>query len=119
VVTASPNRCVEGAGDVLRYGIEMIRPGQRCGDAARSITEAIHPLRPHPVTGRVLGNSIGLGLEEQPLIAAECDDTFEAGGVYSLRLGVSDGRDHAIASAMVAVNEYGCDALWSSPGGTP
>jgi Xaa-Pro aminopeptidase len=118
VVTASPNRCVEGAGEVLRYAIEMIRAGRRCSDIARSITEAIHPLRLHPVTARVLGNSIGLALEERPLVAADSEDTFEAGEVYSLRVGVSDEHDHAIASAMIAVHEFGSNVLWSSPEGT-
>jgi hypothetical protein len=40
---------------------------------------------------------------------------FEAGGVYSLRVGLSDAREHVIASAMIAVNAYDCDVLWSSP----
>jgi Xaa-Pro aminopeptidase len=117
VVTASPNRCVEGAGEVLRYAIEMIRAGRRRGDIARSITEAVHPLRPHPVTGRILGNSIGLALEEPPLIATDSEDPFEAGEVYSLRVGLSDEHDHAIASAMIAVHEFGSSVLWSSPEG--
>ena len=82
----------------------MIRPGRGCGDVARAITEAIHPLGSHPVTAHVVGNAIGLALEEQPLITAASADTFEPGGTYSLRVGVSGERgDCAIVSAMIAV----------------
>jgi hypothetical protein len=60
-------------------------------------------------------NAIGLALEEHPLIAAACEDGFEAGGVYSLRVGLSDGHDHAIVSAMVAIRARGNEVLWSAP----
>ena len=115
VVTASPNPYVEGADEVLQYAIEMIKPGARCSDVGRSITEAIQPFHPHPITQQVQGNAIGLALEEHPLIAEGSEDMFEAGGVYSLRVGLADERAHAIVSTMVAVNEYGCKVLWSSP----
>jgi len=115
VVTASPNPYVEGADEVLQYAIEMIKPGARCSDVGRSITEAIQPFHPHPITQQVQGNAIGLALEEHPLIAEGSEDVFEAGGVYSLRVGLADERAHAIVSTMVAVNEYGCKVLWSSP----
>jgi Xaa-Pro aminopeptidase len=115
VVTASPNPYVEGADEVLQYAVEMIRPGARCSDVGRSITEAIQPFHPHPITQQIQGNAIGLALEEHPLIAGGSEDVFEAGGVYSLRVGLADERAHAIVSTMVAVNEYGCKVLWSSP----
>jgi Xaa-Pro aminopeptidase len=115
VVTATPNPYVEGADEVLQYVIEMIRAGARCADIGRSITEAIQPFNPHPITRQVQGNAIGLALEEHPLIAETSEDVFEAGGVYSLRVGLADERAHAIVSAMVAVNDYGCGLLWSSP----
>lgn len=118
VVTQSPRACVRGAGDVLRYAVEMIRPGRRCADVGRAVTEAVQPFLPHPVITRVQGNAIGLALEEHPLIAAGSEDTFEAGGVYSLRVGLCDERDSAIVSAVVTVNEFGSDVLWSSPMGT-
>lgn len=115
VVTATPNPYVEGADEVLQYVIEMIRTGVRCSDIGRSITEAIQPFNPHPITRQVQGNAIGLALEEHPLIAESSEDVFETGGVYSLRVGLADERAHAIVSAMVAVNDYGCGLLWSSP----
>jgi Xaa-Pro aminopeptidase len=115
VVTASTNPSVEGADEVLQYAVEMIKPGVNCGEIGRSITEAIQPFHPHPITQQVQGNAIGLALEEHPLIADGSEDVFEAGGVYSLRVGLADERAHAIVSAMIAVNEYGCKVLWSSP----
>jgi Xaa-Pro aminopeptidase len=115
VLTASPNPLARGAGEVLRHAVDTIRSGRRCGDVARAITEAIHPLGSHPVTAQVVGNGIGLALEEQPLITTDSADTFEPGGVYSLRVGVSGERGgFAIVSAMIAVHEHGSDELWSS-----
>jgi hypothetical protein len=92
-----------------------MRAGGRCGDLARSIAQAVHPLTLHPVTARVAGNAIGLALEEHPLIAGDSAESFEDGSVYSLRIGLSDGRGHAIVSAMVAVHARGNEVLWSSP----
>jgi hypothetical protein len=37
-------------------------------------------------------------------------------GIYSLRVGLSDGHDHAIVSAVIAVHARGNDVLWSRPG---
>ena len=120
VLTAAPNPRARATGEVLRYAIETIRPGSGCGDVARAITAAVHPLGPHPVTAHVVGNGIGLALEEQPLITAASADTFEPGGVYSLRVGVSGERgDCAIASAMIAVQEQGNELMWCSPEATP
>ena len=73
----------------------------------RSIVEAVRPFQPHPLVTRAQGNAIGLALEEQPLITADSADTFEAGGVYSLRVGLRDEHDNAIVSAVVAVNDFG------------
>ena len=48
----------------------------------------------HPVIGglynsAVQGNAIGLALEEHPLIAPDSGDAFEAGDIYSLRVGLA------------------------------
>jgi Xaa-Pro aminopeptidase len=118
VISASPNPYAEGASEVLHYAIEMVRPGKRCGDIGRTIAEAIAPFQPHPVSKLVQGNAIGLALEEQPLVTAVSDDTFEAGGVYSLRVGIADERNHTIVSAMIAVSDYGTHVLWSFPAPT-
>jgi hypothetical protein len=115
VLTASPHPCAQRAGDVLRSAVERMQAGGRCGDLARGIAQAVLPLTLHPVTARVAGNAIGLALEEHPLIAAGSEESFEDGGVYSLRIGLSDARSHAIVSAMVAVHGRGNEVLWSSP----
>jgi Xaa-Pro aminopeptidase len=115
VLAASPHPCARRASDVLRSIVERMQAGGRCGDLARSIARAVHPLTLHPVTARVAGNAIGLALEEHPLIAAGSEESFEVGGIYSLRIGLSDAREHAIVSAMVAVHERGNEVLWSSP----
>jgi len=115
VLTASPHPCAQRAGDVLRSAVERMQAGGRCGDLARGIAQAVHPLTLHPVTARVAGNAIGLALEAHPLIAAGSEESFEDGGVYSLRVGLVDQRDHAIVSVMVAVHGRGNEVLWSSP----
>ena len=115
VLTTSPYPCAQRAHDVLRSAVGRMRAGAQCGEVARGIAEAVRPLRLHPITANIAGNAIGLALEEQPLIAGGREERFEAGGVYSLRAGLSDERDHAIASAMVVVHEDGNDVLWSSP----
>jgi Xaa-Pro aminopeptidase len=115
VLAGSLHPHAQPAQDVLRSGVERMQAGERCGDLARSIAQAVHPLTPHPITAGVAGNAIGLALEEHPLIAAGSEESFEDGGVYSLRVGFSDARGHAIVSAMVAVHERGNEVLWSSP----
>jgi Xaa-Pro aminopeptidase len=114
VLAASPHPCAQRAGDVLRSAVERMQAGTRCGELARAIAQAAHPLTLHPVTARVAGSGIGLALEEHPLIAAGSEESFEDGGVHSLRIGLSDARGHAIVSAMVAVHERGSEVLWSS-----
>ena len=57
----------------------------------------------------------GTRREEHPLITSGSEESFEDGGVYSLRVGLVDGRDHAIVSAMVAVHGRGNEVLWSPP----
>jgi hypothetical protein len=115
VISASPNPYADGAAEVLEYAIEMIAPGRRCGDVRRSIIDAIQPFHPHAVTKQAQGNAIGLALEEPPLLTMDSTETFEIDSVYTLRVGISDERNHAIVSAMLAVNAYGCEVLWSTP----
>jgi len=62
-----------------------------------------------------MGNGIGLSLAEEPRLLAAGEETMEADGVYTLRVGASDGQmHHAIVSAMIAVHRDGCEVLWSS-----
>ena len=113
VLAASPQPCAARAGNVLRGAVARMQAGERCGEIAGGIAQAGHP--PHPVTARLAGNAIGLAIEEHPLIAPGCEARIEPGGVYGLRVGLSDERGHAIVSAMVAVHGQGNEVLWSSP----
>jgi hypothetical protein len=67
---------------------------------------------PHPVASPVFGNSIGLSLEEAPMLSAASAATLVAGAVYSLRAGLLDGEG-AIVSAMIRITESGNEVLWS------
>jgi Xaa-Pro aminopeptidase len=101
---------------VLRSVLPLVQAGKPCSAAARAIGAAIRPKRPHPVSGRIVGNGIGLALEEPPLISAECTDSFEPGGVYSLRAGACDEQPtSAIVSAMILVKDDGNELLWPHP----
>jgi Xaa-Pro aminopeptidase len=115
LLSASPAPRVAQAAEVLASAVAVIESGKRCAEVARAITQGIAPLRPHPVTASAQGNAIGLALEEPPLIAVESEDTFQAGDVFSLRVGVADEREGAIVSAMVTVGERDCDVLWPAP----
>jgi Xaa-Pro aminopeptidase len=115
VLASAPNPVIQRSGDVLRSAVRSMQAGERCGELARNIAQAVQPLMPHPITARVTGNGIGLALEEGPLIALGSEDVLEAGGVYSLRAGVSGADGHAIVSAMVSVGERANEVLWSCP----
>ena len=102
---------------LLRYAIDKIRPGRRCADVGRRIIEAVQPFQSHPLVRRRPGQRHRTGARGA---AADhrrtSEDTFEPGGVYSLRVGLCDEHDDAIVSAMVAVERFGSDVLWSSHG---
>jgi Xaa-Pro aminopeptidase len=57
----------------------------------------------------VVANAIGLSLEEGP------GDPLEAGAVYAVTGRATEGGETAYASALVAVTDNGCDALWQQP----
>ena len=117
VLSASPPAGAVHARNILDSIVALVRPGGRCSEVARAIVQAATPMRPHPLTLRVMGNSIGLALEEHPLIAVEGNDRFETGDVVSLRVGLVDetGRS-AIVSAMIAIDRNGNELLWPHAG---
>jgi Xaa-Pro aminopeptidase len=115
LLSASPVPRVAQVAEMLASAVAMIEPGKPCAEVARAIARCIGSTSPHPVTAQVQGNAIGLALEEHPPISADSQDTFEAGDVFSLRVGVADEREGVIVSAMVAVSERGCDVLWPAP----
>ena len=95
--------------------LSRTRTGTKFRDLIRITEEAIHPYTAHPMTSESIGNSIGLSLTEEPRLSAIGDDVIEAGSVYTLRVGATDGIDHhAIVSAMIHVEQNDTDVLWSS-----
>ncbi|OGA26852.1 MAG: hypothetical protein A3I01_11685 [Betaproteobacteria bacterium RIFCSPLOWO2_02_FULL_65_24] len=109
------NESAAKASEALNKVIAVMKPGASGGDLARIVRDAIAPLGGHPLTRASLGNAIGLALEEQPLLSAESAVKLEAGDVYTVRIGASDGKErHAIVSAMVAVTDRGNEVLWSA-----
>jgi Xaa-Pro aminopeptidase len=105
----------EKAAGVLRAVVARATAGTRGSELARLVGEAIKPYVAHPITERNVGNGIGLSIEEEPRFAADNEATLEAGSVYTLRVGISDGRqNHGIVSVMVAVQPHGNEVLWSA-----
>jgi hypothetical protein len=99
------------ANAILRVSLAGIKAGTSTAEIGRRIADASTPFRCHPVTHEALASPIGLALEEPPY--TDLGAIFEAGEIYSLKVGLTDGVDHhAIASAMIAVHADGNDVLW-------
>src|SRR5262245_53577075 len=114
-LAAGPHPLRAHAENALCRLIELAQPAARCRELARHAADAIAPYTLHPVTAASVGNGIGLALDEAPLLAADSDATLEPGGVYTLRVGATDGRaQHAIVSAMVAIHPDGNSVLWGA-----
>jgi len=104
---------VERARDLLRRALAMIKPGADAVDVARRVVKAMKPHRCHPVTMRSFANVVGLALDEPP--HTDVGARFEAGEVYSVKVGITDeAKSHAIVSAMIGVRPDGIDVLWSA-----
>ena len=113
-VARSPHPAWTQANQALKAVIEIAKAGTPCRELANLVEERIKPYSPHPMTASNVGNSIGYFLEEAPQLLKTSDDALEAGSVYTLRVGASDGREqHAISSAIIAVHQQEADALWS------
>ena len=94
---------------LLENALAAIRPGVALAQLAKVIAVS-DPYRVHPVTRDALASPIGLALD--PTFGS---DVVEAGEVYSVRVGLTDGTDrNAIVSAMIAVRGNGNDVLWRS-----
>ncbi|HEX9143667.1 MAG TPA: M24 family metallopeptidase, partial [Candidatus Binatia bacterium] len=114
-VARSPHPVWTRANEALKAVIRIAKAGTPCRELASLAEERIKPYGPHPMTAGNVGNSIGCFLEEAPRLLGTSSDKLEAGCVYTLRVGASDGREkHAIVSAIIAVHQQETDALWSS-----
>jgi Xaa-Pro aminopeptidase len=114
-LAASRYSVLEKAVAALKAVAGIAKAGAKSAALFHLAREAINPYHPHAMTSRIIGNSIGLSLAEEPQLCANGDESLEAGCVYTLRVGVSDGRQRfAIVSAMVAVHADGSERLWSA-----
>ncbi len=67
----------------------------------------------HPLAAQTFGNSIGLSLDERPLLVCDGEAPLETEAVYSLRAGLLDQTNAgAVVSAIVRVTEHGPELLW-------
>jgi Xaa-Pro aminopeptidase len=94
--------------DALDAAIKLIKAGTPARDIEALIAGAIHPYRSHPLTARAFARRMGLGLEEPPY--TDVGSTFEEDEVYSVRVGITDGRKrHHVISEMIRVREDGSE----------
>ena len=103
----------EKIGGILDAMIAAAKPGLSCRDLAKLIDAERGSFRLHSLADNVFGSSIGLALDEPPILARDSNARLEAGAVYSLRAGLLDETGAgAISSAIVAVTAGGSDVLW-------
>jgi Xaa-Pro aminopeptidase len=113
-VARAPHPAWTQANEALKAVIRIAKAGTPCRELVSLAEEKIKPYSPHPMSAGNVGNSIGCFLEEAPQLRGTSNEELEAGCVYTLRVGASDGREHyAIASAIISVHQQGADALWS------
>jgi Xaa-Pro aminopeptidase len=104
-----PTGLIEAAWDALVSARSAIKPGVATDAIGQSIAAAIEPFQAHPMTVRAFAQRMGLALEELPRTGV--GETFEAGQVYSLRVGATDGSQGIICSCMILVEEDGIVAF--------
>jgi hypothetical protein len=109
------NKVQKAAHAALDGLIAAARPGATGGDLAGA-AGLPGPFKPHAVTGASVGNGIGLSLAEAPDLAPGNEAAMVEDGIYSLRVGFSEGRrNHALVSAMVALGADEPEILWRAP----
>jgi hypothetical protein len=111
--TTQPSAVIQKANALLTSALEQVKAGSSVKALAQGIEAARGPYQVHPVAERAAVAPVGLALEEPP--NTDPPDAFEAGEVYSIRIGLTDGEDqHAIVSAMIAVGDNGNELLWTA-----
>jgi Xaa-Pro aminopeptidase len=114
LAASAPNPAWTQANEALKAIIQIAKPGTSCREIMSLAEEKIKPYDSHPMTAGNVGNSIGMFLEETPHLLAASNEKLESGCVYTLRVGACDGREHAIASAVIALGPQGGEVLWSA-----
>jgi hypothetical protein len=105
-----PRRLTEKAREAMRSALSAIKAGVATQAIAQQIATAMAGFRPHAVTARAFAQRMGLALDEPPFTIV--GDNFEAGEVYSLRIGALDEpRGGLICSRMFIVEGDGIAAF--------
>jgi Xaa-Pro aminopeptidase len=100
------------AAKMLKALIAGMAPGMLGRDLHQLADAARGTLALHPLADPIFGSSIGLSLDQPPLLARDGNARLEASAIYSFRSGVSDDARGAIVSAMALVTERGAELLW-------
>jgi len=109
--STSPSRAQRCAAAALQAAVAAARPGLPRRAMAELLTP---PQRAHPVVARTPVAAPGLGFEDADF-GRDGAGVLEPNCVYSLRLGILDGLEGAIVSAMVALTGDGAEVLWVQP----
>jgi hypothetical protein len=104
-----PTGLIETAWGALIAARAAVKPGAASDAIGQSIAAAIEPFQAHPMTVRAFAQRVGLALDEPPHTGV--GETFEAGDVYSLRVGATDGSQGIICSGMFLLGEDGIVAF--------
>lgn len=112
-VAATGGTLQEKVDGVLNAMVANAKPGLSCRDLANIVAANRDSFQRHPLADGGFGSSIGLSLDEPPILMRDSNATLDPGAVYSLRAGLlDDAGTGAISSAMVAVTASGCNVLW-------
>ena len=101
---------------ILEAMLAEAKPGASCRMLLQCADMSRGTLWPHPLIEETFGSSIGLSLDEPPLLSGDCDTVLETNAVYSFRAGLFSGAG-AVVSAIVLMTERGPELLW--PAGDP
>jgi hypothetical protein len=91
--------------------VAAIEPGWSAGEAWHALQTSCGAFRIHPLTQDVFGSTMGLALDQAPLLTRSSNHPFRPGEVYSVRAALSDGSQSAVASTIVIVTETGIERI--------
>lgn len=109
------NAIQKAAVEALERMISVSRPGATGDDLARAIAPVVVGFAPHAALSGSLAHGIGLSLHEAPDLAPGNPAAMVTEGIYSLTVGLSQGkRHHAFASAMISLAGGKTEVLWKA-----
>ncbi|HLH99038.1 MAG TPA: M24 family metallopeptidase [Xanthobacteraceae bacterium] len=108
---ALEERIEEGLNAVLR----LAAPGVSGAALFAAASQPLGGLALHPALSGSVGRRIGLSANEGSELKRDAGHVLATGDVYGLHVGASDAETGAIASAMVAITDKGCELLLRSP----